>query len=84
MSRRIAKTAAFVALSIAIAMCLSACHQGQTKIAGVWVDKEEVDKYDFGINSMIADRNGDTYCKKCDKFIEGSVRICPYCGQYID
>jgi DNA/RNA endonuclease YhcR with UshA esterase domain len=26
---------------------------------------------------------GDTYCKKCKKYTEGEVRICPYCGQYV-
>lgn len=30
-----------------------------------------------------ARRNGDTYCIACDKFIEGKVRICTYCGEYI-
>lgn len=25
----------------------------------------------------------DTYCERCDKYIEGKVRICTYCGQYI-
>lgn len=34
-------------------------------------------------NNSIARRNGDTYCERCDKFIEGKVRICTYCGQYI-
>ena len=30
-----------------------------------------------------AESKGDTYCADCDKYIEGKVRICTYCGQYI-
>ena len=31
----------------------------------------------------MADMNGDSYCKACDKAIEGKVRICSYCGKYL-
>jgi hypothetical protein len=60
-------------------------HPGQKKIAGVWVEDKNLAKYDFGggAKEVQANINGDTYCKKCDKFAEGKVRICPYCGQYI-
>ena len=60
-------------------------HPGQKKIAGVWVEDKDLPKYDFGggAKEVQANINGDTYCKKCDKFAEGKVRICPYCGQYI-
>lgn len=34
-------------------------------------------------NGLTAERNGDTYCERCNKFIEGKVRICTFCGQYI-
>lgn len=57
-------------------------HPGQSKIAGIWVNDADVAKYDF--NSPYAAMNGDTYCKKCKKYIEGRVRICTFCGQYID
>lgn len=30
-----------------------------------------------------AESSGDTYCANCDKYIEGKVRICTFCGQYI-
>lgn len=31
-----------------------------------------------------AEAMGDSYCKECQKYAEGKVSICPYCGQYID
>ena len=46
------------------------------------VDQDAVEEYNF--DRIQADMNGDTYCSNCDKFIEGKVRICPYCGQYVD
>ena len=39
--------------------------------------------YSESENKSEAEANGDTYCSSCKKFIEGKVRICPYCGQYI-
>ena len=48
------------------------------------VDRDHVDRIKIGLDSMQAEMNGDTYCANCDKFIEGKVRICPYCGQYVD
>lgn len=72
-----------LALLSIVAMLCCGCesHKGQVQIAGVWVDQANVDRHDF--KSLEASENGDTYCKACDKFIEGKVRICPYCGQYI-
>ncbi len=71
-----------VLLLLSVVLCCGCdSHKGQVQIAGVWVDKSEVEKYDF--KGLEADWNGDTYCRKCDKYIEGKVRICPYCGQYI-
>ena len=46
------------------------------------VDQDAVEEYNF--DRIQADMNGDTYCSNCDKFIEGKVRICPYCGQYVN
>lgn len=48
------------------------------------VDREEVERRSESLDRMQAEMNGDTYCSNCDKFIEGKVRICPYCGQYVD
>lgn len=82
------KRALVVTLIIALMILLCGCeaieqamHPGQSKIAGMWVDDSEVAKFDY--KSPMAEMNGDTYCKKCDKYIAGRVRICPYCGQYI-
>ena len=47
------------------------------------VDRDHVDRIKIGLDSMQAEMNGDTYCANCDKFIAGTVRICPYCGQYV-
>ena len=65
-------------------------HPGQSKIAGVWVNDAGVWVNDAGVkkftdsfNKEEAKSKGDTYCSKCGKFIEGKVRICPYCGKYI-
>ena len=73
-----------IVLLVALIVLLSGCApKGKVKIAGVWVDKANVDKYDFNVKGIEADIRGDSYCKKCDKFMEGKVRICKYCGQYI-
>ena len=75
---------ALALLSIIVLLCCGCdSHKGQVQIAGVWVDEEEVAKFTQSFNELEARDNGDTYCKACDKFIEGKVRICPYCGQYI-
>lgn len=47
-------------------------HPGQVKVYDKWMDAEDV-----------AAQRGDSYCKECKKYIEGIVKICPYCGQYI-
>ena len=78
-------------LLLAVCAMLSGCasiqkamHPGEVQVAGVWVKQSEVDKFDFGVDkNMIANSKGDSYCKKCDKYIEGKVRICTYCGQYL-
>ena len=71
-------------LLVAIVFLMAGCApKGKVKIAGVWVDKASADKYDFNVKGIEADIRGDSYCKKCDRFIEGKVRICPNCGQYI-
>lgn len=48
------------------------------------VDQDAVEEHIENFDRIQADMNGDTYCSNCDKFIEGKVRICPYCGQYVD
>lgn len=61
-------------------------HPGQTKVLGGWVDNEEIAKYDFsgGMKAIEAEMNGDTYCSKCKKLMEGKKRICTFCGEYIN
>lgn len=51
------------------------------------LNEEGVDRVKDGFeayNQLEAESNGNTYCKDCGKYIEGTVSICPYCGQYID
>lgn len=48
------------------------------------VDREEVERRAENLDRMQAEMKGDTYCSNCDRFIAGEVRICPYCGQYVD
>ena len=79
--------ALFVLVAITI-LCLTACesHEGQVQIGGVWVDEEGVDRIRDGMEEgkqQEAEAKGDSYCKDCGKYIEGTVSICPYCGQYI-
>ena len=76
-------------LAAMAALCLTACesHEGQVQIGGVWVDEEGVERVKDGFekyNQLEAESNGNSYCKGCGKYIEGTVSICPYCGQYID
>ena len=78
--KRVVTIVVLLLLSIVL-FCGCDSHKGQVQIAGVWVDEKNLEKYDFKGNE--AALKGDSYCKKCDKFIEGKVRICPYCGQYI-
>lgn len=78
----------FVLAAMAV-LCLTACesHEGQVQIGGVWVDEEGVERVKDGFekyNQLEAESNGNSYCKDCGKYIEGTVSICPYCGQYID
>lgn len=50
------------------------------------VDPEFAEGFRRGLHMYdkeVAERNGDSYCVDCEKFIEGKVRICPYCGKYI-
>ena len=80
--------ALFVLVAITI-LCLTACesHEGQVQIGGVWVDEEGVERVKDGFekyNQLEAESNGNSYCKDCGKYIEGTVSICPHCGQYID
>lgn len=85
------KVLMIVFVSIAV-LVLTGCstieqwtHPDQTKVAGIWVDNAEIAKFDIESPASIDARiNGDTYCKKCKKVNPGSVRICQYCGQYID
>lgn len=60
-------------------------HPGQTKVLGQWVDDAKIDKYDIdSFKEIDAELKGDTYCENCDKITPGRVRICRYCGQYVD
>ena len=59
-------------------------HPGQTKVAGVWIDNERIDKFNFDPDKYEAQRRGDTYCNKCGKITEGKVRVCSHCGKYVD
>lgn len=77
-------------LAVVMLLALTGCesiekmfHPGQSKIAGVWVNDANVQKWTDEYNKLEAEDNGDTYCSKCKKFIEGKVRICPHCGKYI-
>lgn len=54
-------------------------HLSKANAEGVAKLREDIKRYE--IQGALA--NGDTYCKDCDKYIEGKVRICTYCGQYI-
>lgn len=52
------------------------------------VDHEKVEKFASQVTGNLykideAAKHGDSYCAKCDKFIQGKVRICPHCGQYL-
>ena len=70
----------FAMLIVIVCMCC-ACgsDKDQITIAGVPVSREGVNRFSAGF----AEVNGDTYCQRCDKIIEGKVRVCPYCGKYI-
>lgn len=47
------------------------------------LDPASVQEYRDMFGGIQADIAGDSYCKNCKKYIEGKVRICTYCGQYI-
>lgn len=70
------KPVAILLLLMLVALLCSGCSSNQAKPA-------EMNPITYGISKAEADRNGDTYCKNCDRFIAGKVRICPNCGQYI-
>lgn len=76
-----------IVLLIVIACSLTGCKRKTAD--DIWdnieagADPEAVERMRNGMREAEAEMNGDTYCKDCEKFIEGKVRICPYCGQYI-
>lgn len=75
-----------IALLIASLFMVAGCEKtAEEKINESFenVDREKVDKILDDWHKSQARENGDTYCKDCEKFIEGKVRICPYCGKYI-
>lgn len=47
-------------------------------------DQNEVNRLRGEWRATEANQRGDTYCTKCEKVNPGKVRICTYCGQYID
>lgn len=47
-------------------------------------DPEKLNQIGSNYKRSEAAQKGDTYCSNCDKFIEGKVRICTFCGEYID
>jgi hypothetical protein len=77
-----------VTVLIILALCLVGCvpqsyydyqrlHQPNEEYVA------ELSSYIRTDTERMADMNGDSYCKKCDKAIAGKVRICTYCGQYL-
>ena len=76
-----------ISLLLSVLLLLLCCgcdsHKGQKQIAGVWVNEENLGKYNFNMDEYEANANGDTYCKNCEKINPGKVRICKYCGKYI-
>lgn len=80
-----------IVLLVVLAAGFCAGCKREPTLEEIWdsmVDQEEVDKRVSQINNSIkmheAELKGDTYCPKCDKYMEGRSRICKYCGQYID
>jgi hypothetical protein len=47
-------------------------------------DPEKAKELSDSFKITQASLQGDTYCKKCEKVNPGRVRICTYCGQYIN
>ena len=47
------------------------------------VDQDAVSRFSAAYDDQMG-RSGDTYCSKCKKYMEGKVRICTFCGQYIN
>lgn len=80
-----------VAIAVGIVAIVNNSKKKSTgEIMADWLDRNADPKMVNQISNAINDsrasrasRNGDTYCKNCDRYIEGKVRICPYCGQYI-
>ena len=84
-----------VIVAVILALCVGLCivinngmnqKSAEEQMLGALLSHADQD-YMSGIknsmNQSQAKRNGDTYCSRCDKFIEGRVRICPTCGKYI-
>jgi uncharacterized lipoprotein len=77
-----------IVLLLAIIASLSGCSlinipEPEVNDLSKYADPESVKAITLSMKKNQARRNGDTYCKRCDKFIEGKVEICIYCGQYI-
>lgn len=78
---------ALILLVVVVCFLLAGCQPSAEEIARQAEKQKNIDAFNKAYNQTLygiqAAENGDTYCVKCNKFIEGKVRICPYCGQYI-
>lgn len=75
----------FVVLLAVSCLFLSGCQPSAEERAQQAMDSEiQKNKREFDKAYYSQMYPLDTYCFDCEKFIEGKVRICPYCGQYVD
>lgn len=79
------KLISVIAILLCITAVLSGCGKPKTPLEAFEEAWEKADTSHLPSRAeMDAKLYGDTYCKKCEKVNPGKVRICTYCGQYIN
>lgn len=79
------KLISIIAILLCVSALLTGCGRQKTPLEvfeEAWekADTSHIKSYE----ETQAQKRGDTYCKKCQKVNPGKVRICTYCGKYIN
>ena len=82
--KNIKGTIGIVFVVIVLSLLFIGLYQTATKPTAEDVYNNLFSNYDQdNVNRLKASITNDSYCANCKKYMEGSHRICVYCGQYL-
>lgn len=81
--KKIIALATLVILALCVTGCVPEEYYRYKEMRLLQLPADEFLKEMRADTERMAALNGDSYCKTCDKAIEGKVRICSYCGKYL-